>query len=183
MLTEERGFPSFSSRSCLESILRSPSRLSVGERHYVPRRRGDQRAAGGRQRAIFWPALQHWHDGTRGSWPLYPPAHEVARTLTLTFDLCGDFSPLLTRLSRSLLEDRVTRLHGQLQRTQQQLMASSDPGSVDRKVLDDLYEDIHWLILVSGLSLDPPLCSPFCFSSSGLGLYVLNWIFNILLLN
>lgn len=60
--------------------------------------------------------------------------------------------------SVSLLEDRVTRLHGQLQRTQQHLMASSDPGSVDRKVLDDLYEDIHWLILVSGqLLLLPPL--------------------------
>uniref|UniRef100_A0A3B4ULD5 Exportin-4 n=1 Tax=Seriola dumerili TaxID=41447 RepID=A0A3B4ULD5_SERDU len=57
--------------------------------------------------------------------------------------------PLLT----SLLEDRVTRLHGQLQRTQQHLMASSDPGSMDRKVLDDLYEDIHWLILVSGYLL------------------------------
>uniref|UniRef100_A0A8C6S5G6 Exportin-4 n=1 Tax=Neogobius melanostomus TaxID=47308 RepID=A0A8C6S5G6_9GOBI len=57
--------------------------------------------------------------------------------------------PLLT----SLLEERVTRLHGQLQRTQQHLLASSDPGSVDRKVLDDLYEDIHWVILVSGYVL------------------------------
>uniref|UniRef100_A0A6Q2YXC7 Exportin-4 n=1 Tax=Esox lucius TaxID=8010 RepID=A0A6Q2YXC7_ESOLU len=57
--------------------------------------------------------------------------------------------PLLT----SLLEERVTRLHGQLQRTQQHLMNSSDPGSADRKVLDDLYEDIHWLILVSGYLL------------------------------
>ncbi|KAL7865761.1 hypothetical protein SRHO_G00110080 [Serrasalmus rhombeus] len=57
--------------------------------------------------------------------------------------------PLLT----SLLEDRVTRLHGQLQRHQQHLMASSAPDSVDRKVLDDLYEDIHWLILVSGYLL------------------------------
>ncbi|XP_061548860.1 exportin-4 isoform X1 [Phycodurus eques] len=57
--------------------------------------------------------------------------------------------PLLT----SLLEDRVTRLHGQLQRTQQHLMSSSDLMSVDRKVLDDLYEDIHWLILVSGYLL------------------------------
>uniref|UniRef100_A0A8C2ZUG6 Exportin-4 n=1 Tax=Cyclopterus lumpus TaxID=8103 RepID=A0A8C2ZUG6_CYCLU len=57
--------------------------------------------------------------------------------------------PLLT----SLLEDRVSRLHGQLQRTQQHLMASSDPGSMDRKVLDDLYEDIHWLLLVSGYVL------------------------------
>ncbi|KAK1797622.1 hypothetical protein P4O66_007918 [Electrophorus voltai] len=57
--------------------------------------------------------------------------------------------PLLT----GLLEDRVTRLHGQLQRHQQHLMASTDPDSVDRKVLDDLYEDIHWLILVSGYLL------------------------------
>ncbi|XP_054887372.1 exportin-4 [Poeciliopsis prolifica] len=57
--------------------------------------------------------------------------------------------PLLT----SLLEDRVNRLHGQLQRTQQHLMASTSLGSVDRKVLDDLYEDIHWLILVSGYLL------------------------------
>lgn len=44
----------------------------------------------------------------------------------------------------------MTRLHGQLQRTQQHLMSSTDPASMDRKVLDDLYEDIHWLILVSG---------------------------------
>ena len=50
----------------------------------------------------------------------------------------------------SLLEERVTRLHGQLQRTQQHLLASPHAGSVDRKVLDDLYEDIHWLILVTG---------------------------------
>lgn len=60
---------------------------------------------------------------------------------------------LLTPSCR-LLEDRVTRLHGQLQRTQQHLMASSDPGSVDRKVLDELYEDIHWLILVTGQQQD-----------------------------
>ncbi|CAI9544423.1 unnamed protein product [Staurois parvus] len=57
--------------------------------------------------------------------------------------------PLLT----SLLEDRVTRLHGQLQRHQQQLLASPGSGSADNKVLDDLYEDIHWLILVTGYLL------------------------------
>ncbi|KAM8857681.1 exportin-4 isoform 1-T1 [Synchiropus picturatus] len=57
--------------------------------------------------------------------------------------------PLLT----SLLEERVTRLHGQLQSTQQQLMTTSDLKSEDRKVLDELYEDIHWLILVSGYLL------------------------------
>jgi len=44
----------------------------------------------------------------------------------------------------------VTRLHGQLQRTQQHLLASATPGSLERSVLDDLYEDIHWLLLVSG---------------------------------
>eukprot|EP00069_Balaena_mysticetus_P015410 bmy_09222T0 len=57
--------------------------------------------------------------------------------------------PLLT----SLLEERVTRLHGQLQRRQQHLLASPASGSVDSKVLDDLYEDIHWLILVTGYLL------------------------------
>ncbi|RXM29621.1 Exportin-4 [Acipenser ruthenus] len=62
--------------------------------------------------------------------------------------------PLLTRLYLvSLLEDRVTRLHGQLQRHQQHLLASPGSGSVDNKVLDDLYEDIHWLILVTGCLL------------------------------
>ncbi|XP_023408881.1 exportin-4 isoform X2 [Loxodonta africana] len=57
--------------------------------------------------------------------------------------------PLLT----SLLEERVTRLHGQLQRHQQQLLASPVSGTVDNKMLDDLYEDIHWLILVTGYLL------------------------------
>ncbi|KAB0372652.1 hypothetical protein FD755_015405 [Muntiacus reevesi] len=57
--------------------------------------------------------------------------------------------PLLT----SLLEERVTRLHGQLQRQQQQLLASPASGSADSKTLDDLYEDIHWLILVTGYLL------------------------------
>ncbi|KAG9349710.1 hypothetical protein JZ751_028158 [Albula glossodonta] len=58
--------------------------------------------------------------------------------------------------------DRVTRLHGQLQRHQQQLLASPGPESVDRKVLDDLYEDIHWLILVTGYLLadDPQSETP-----------------------
>ncbi|XP_059820197.1 exportin-4 [Hypanus sabinus] len=53
----------------------------------------------------------------------------------------------------SLLEDRVTRLHGQLQRQQQQFLSSPGPASLDNKVLDDLYEDIHWLLLVTGYLL------------------------------
>ncbi|XP_053312418.1 exportin-4 [Spea bombifrons] len=57
--------------------------------------------------------------------------------------------PLLT----SLLEDRVTRLHGQLQRHQQHILASPGSGSSENNVLDDLYEDIHWLILVTGYLL------------------------------
>ncbi|XP_045444484.1 exportin-4 isoform X5 [Pipistrellus kuhlii] len=57
--------------------------------------------------------------------------------------------PLLT----SLLEERVTRLHGQLQRHQQQLLASPGSSTIDSKILDELYEDIHWLILVTGYLL------------------------------
>uniref|UniRef100_A0A8C0TP26 Exportin-4 n=1 Tax=Canis lupus familiaris TaxID=9615 RepID=A0A8C0TP26_CANLF len=57
--------------------------------------------------------------------------------------------PLLT----SLLEERVTRLHGQLQQHQQQLLASPGSSTIDNKMLDDLYEDIHWLILVTGYLL------------------------------
>ncbi|XP_072332936.1 exportin-4 isoform X2 [Scyliorhinus torazame] len=53
----------------------------------------------------------------------------------------------------SLLEDRVTRLHGQLQRQQQQFLSSPGPATLDNKVLDDLYEDIHWLLLVTGYLL------------------------------
>ncbi|XP_077014928.1 exportin-4 isoform X3 [Tamandua tetradactyla] len=57
--------------------------------------------------------------------------------------------PLLT----SLLEERVTRLHSELQRHQQQLLASPGSSTIDNKMLDDLYEDIHWLILVTGYLL------------------------------
>lgn len=53
----------------------------------------------------------------------------------------------------SLLEDRVTRLHGQLQRQQQRFLSSPGPASLANKFLDDLYEDIHWLILVTGYLL------------------------------
>ena len=54
--------------------------------------------------------------------------------------------PLLCQL----LEGRLSRLHGQIQRLVQQ-------GSMEiDKVLGDLYEDIHWLLLISGnvLTLD-----------------------------
>lgn len=63
------------------------------------------------------------------------------------YEALGFFPP-----SSSLLEERVTRLHGQLQRHQQQLLASPGSGTIDNKMLDDLYEDIHWLILVTGWS-------------------------------
>ena len=49
-----------------------------------------------------------------------------------------------------LLEGRLSRLHGQIQRLVQQGCKEID------KVLGDLYEDIHWLLLISGnvLTLD-----------------------------
>ncbi|XP_054711675.1 exportin-4-like [Uloborus diversus] len=48
--------------------------------------------------------------------------------------------PILVRL----LEDRLTRLHGQLQRMQQ------CGGAEDNTILEMLNEDIHWLLLISG---------------------------------
>ncbi|CAN0300704.1 unnamed protein product [Lampetra fluviatilis] len=62
--------------------------------------------------------------------------------------------PLLTRL----LEERVSRLHGELQRHHQALLGSqAGPGLAPHEApavpLDDLYEDIHWLILVAGYVL------------------------------
>ena len=54
--------------------------------------------------------------------------------------------PLLCQL----LESRLSRLHGQIQRLVQH-------GSMEiDKVLGDLYEDIHWILLISGnvLTLD-----------------------------
>ncbi|XP_070568372.1 exportin-4-like isoform X2 [Ptychodera flava] len=57
---------------------------------------------------------------------------------------------LLTRL----LEERVNRLHGQLQRLQQHVMTHGAHNMSDKDtVLDDLYEDIHWLVLISGYVL------------------------------
>jgi len=59
----------------------------------------------------------------------------------LTFSL-----PLLI----SLLEGRISRLHGQIQRL------SSQGGNTIDPVLADLFEDVHWALLVAGnvLSLD-----------------------------
>ena len=50
----------------------------------------------------------------------------------------------------SLLESRIGRLHGQIQRISSQGGRDIDP------VLSDLFEDIHWIVLITGniLSLD-----------------------------
>lgn len=45
-----------------------------------------------------------------------------------------------------LLEDRITRLHGQLQRIHQHSGAENDTT-----ILDFLNEDIHWLVMVAGM--------------------------------
>lgn len=54
--------------------------------------------------------------------------------------------PLLTKL----LEDRVSRLHGQMQRIQQESMTVSDSA-----ILETLNEDIHWLVMIIGHVLCP----------------------------
>jgi hypothetical protein len=77
---------------------------------------------------------------------LFSYTEVINRSLSLHIGLYESIVSLLF----SLLEERVTRLHGQLQRHQQQLLASPGSSSIDNKMLDDLYEDIHWLILVTG---------------------------------
>ena len=47
-----------------------------------------------------------------------------------------------------ILEDRISRLHGQLQRLQQFASEGHDL-SMDTTYLTVLYEDLHWIILVS----------------------------------
>ncbi|GFQ78908.1 exportin-4 [Trichonephila clavata] len=49
--------------------------------------------------------------------------------------------PILVRL----LEDRITRLHGQLQRIHQQAGAANDTS-----ILNCLNEDLHWLVMITG---------------------------------
>ena len=48
--------------------------------------------------------------------------------------------PILSKL----IENRLSRLHGQIQR-----LISQGEKFID-KVLSDLYEDIHWLLLIAG---------------------------------
>jgi hypothetical protein len=61
----------------------------------------------------------------------------------------------LSTLSQ-LLDGRLSRLHGQIQR-----LISQGDRNIDRP-LGDLYEDFHWLLLVAGklltVLLYPPLC-------------------------
>ncbi|VDI81588.1 Hypothetical predicted protein [Mytilus galloprovincialis] len=52
--------------------------------------------------------------------------------------------PLLSKI----LEDRISRLHGQLQRLQQ-FAAEGHDVSMDTSYLTVLYEDLHWIILVA----------------------------------
>ena len=52
----------------------------------------------------------------------------------------GHCIPLLC----NLLEGRLSRLHGQIQR-----LVQAGTLLID-KVLSDLYEDIHWILLVAG---------------------------------
>ena len=54
----------------------------------------------------------------------------------------GHSLPLLAKL----LENRTSRLQGQLQRMHSQTMNISDTN-----ILDCLFEDIHWLVLIAGM--------------------------------
>lgn len=50
------------------------------------------------------------------------------------------------------MEDRITRLHGQLQRIHQMRAACRDlNSSFDHTLINVLHEDLHWLVLIAGL--------------------------------
>ncbi|XP_071818411.1 exportin-4-like isoform X2 [Apostichopus japonicus] len=60
--------------------------------------------------------------------------------------------PLVTRL----LEDRVTKFHSILHQYQQQMVQGgglNHNADIQSKILTNLYEDLHWLILTSGYML------------------------------
>ncbi|XP_012863228.2 exportin-4, partial [Echinops telfairi] len=91
-------------------------------------------------------------DGTRNLTANGVASREEEEISELQEDDRDQFSDQLASVG-ILLEERVTRLHGQLQRHQQQLLTSPGSGTVDNRMLDELYEDIHWLILVTGYLL------------------------------
>lgn len=53
---------------------------------------------------------------------------------------------LYNKICCRLLEDRISRLHGQLQRIHQQSCSENDTT-----ILDFLNEDIHWLVMIAGI--------------------------------
>jgi hypothetical protein len=62
--------------------------------------------------------------------------------------------PLLAKL----LEDRTNRLQGQLQQMHLQAMNISDVN-----ILECLFEDLHWLVVIAGM------CSAYLFTCKGNG--------------
>lgn len=67
----------------------------------------------------------------------------MAYICTSCWQIPGHALPLLAKL----LEDRTSRLHSQLQRIHMQALNISEST-----VLDCLFEDIHWLLLITGTS-------------------------------
>lgn len=49
------------------------------------------------------------------------------------------------------MEDRITRLHGQLQRIHHERMSTGNMNSsFDHTLITVLHEDLHWLVLIAG---------------------------------
>ncbi|XP_071955681.1 exportin-4-like [Antedon mediterranea] len=57
------------------------------------------------------------------------------------------------QLNIKILEERIQRLHSHLQRVKSQSTAGASVDNMDSKLMVDLFEDIHWLVLISGYLL------------------------------
>ena len=64
------------------------------------------------------------------------------------FIFINDYQKSLVYFACRILEDRISRLHTQFQRLQQFADQGHDM-SLDTTYLSVLYEDLHWIILVS----------------------------------
>lgn len=61
------------------------------------------------------------------------------------------FTAVMSVVNFRILENRVSRLQGHLQRLQQQTSANQN-CQLDTTHLNSLYEDLHWLVLITSKS-------------------------------
>lgn len=175
MLTEERGFPSFSSSCAPLLASQSVNGITSHDEEEINELQEDDRELFSDQLSSIGMM------GRVAADHCIPLLTRFARTLTpLTFDLCGDFfsPPADTALLAASWRTGSRGCTG----------SSRGPSSSSWPRLTRVQSIGRFSTTFTRTSTGSYwsqvcLCSPFCFSPSGLMLYVLNWIFKILLLN